>query len=51
MSNKDKGNLMAIVDSCKKINKFISKIPDVETFYQDEKTFDAVLMNFVVIGE
>jgi len=51
MSEKDKGNLSAIVDSCSKINKFTDDIWDLDSFFADEKTFDAVLMNFVVIGE
>ncbi len=51
MSEKDKGNLLAIIDSCSKIEKFISDIWDADAFFADEKTFDAVLMNFMVIGE
>jgi uncharacterized protein with HEPN domain len=51
MSEKDKGNLSAIIDSCSKIEKFIDHVWDAEAFFADEKTFDAVLMNFVIIGE
>lgn len=51
MSEKDKANLLAILDSCQKIQKFTSGISDADTFFADEKTFDAVLMNFVIIGE
>ena len=51
MSEKDKGNLLVIIDACKKIQKFIEGIADVDAFHEDQKTFDAVLMNFVVIGE
>lgn len=51
MSEKDKGNLLAIVDSCLKIEKFVANISDADAFFIDEKTFDAVLMNFVIIGE
>ncbi|QQS28918.1 MAG: DUF86 domain-containing protein [Sphingobacteriales bacterium] len=51
MSEKDKGNLLAIVDSCQKIEKFVEDIWDADAFFADEKTFDAVLMNFVIIGE
>nr|MBI1231769.1 DUF86 domain-containing protein [Cytophagales bacterium] len=51
MSEKDRGNLLAIIDSCLKIEKFVEDICDVDTFFEDEKTFDAVLMNFVIIGE
>ncbi len=51
MSEKDRGNLSAIVDSCSKIEKFTDEIRDADSFFADEKTFDAVLMNFVIIGE
>jgi len=51
MSEKDKGNLLAIVDAAEKILKFTEDILDADSLFADEKTFDAVLMNFVVIGE
>ena len=51
MSENDKANLLAIIDSILKIQKFTDRINDVNSFFTDEKTFDAVLMNFVVIGE
>lgn len=51
MSEKIKGNLLAIIDSCQKIQRFIKPIEDATAFYEDEKTFDAVLMNFIIIGE
>ena len=51
MSEKDKGNLFAIINSCTKIQKFTDNIRGADAFFADEKTFDAVLMNFVIIGE
>jgi len=51
MSEKDEGNLLAIIDACEKIQRFTSKIESADLFYEDEKTFDAVLMNFIIIGE
>ena len=51
MSEKERGNLAAIVDSCAKIEKFVWDIWDADAFFADEKTFDAVLMNFIIIGE
>ena len=51
MSEKDKANLFAILDSCNKIKTFTEEVWDADTFFEDEKTFDAVLMNFVIIGE
>ena len=51
MSEKDKGNLLSIIDACEKIKRFTSNLKNADDFYEDEKTFDAVLMNFVIIGE
>ncbi|MFZ5971316.1 MAG: DUF86 domain-containing protein [Bacteroidota bacterium] len=51
MSEKDRANLAALVESVEKIKTFIAAIGSADAFYQDEKTFDAVLMNFVIIGE
>jgi uncharacterized protein with HEPN domain len=51
MSEKDRGNLLGILDSCAKIQRFTEEMNDADAFYADERTFDAVLMNFVVIGE
>ncbi len=51
MSEKDKANLLAINDSCLKILRFSDEFWDADSFYKDDKTFDAVLMNFVIIGE
>ena len=51
MSEKDKGNLLAIIESCTKIRKFTEDLWDADSFYSDEIVFDAVLMNFVIIGE
>ncbi len=51
MSDKNKANLLAIVDSCGKILSFTADIWDADAFFADKKTFDAVLMNFVIIGE
>ena len=51
MFEKDKGNLLAILDSYSKILKFTAQINNADDFFSDERTFDAVLMNFVIIGE
>jgi uncharacterized protein with HEPN domain len=51
MSEKNRGNLLAIKDSCSKIQRFTRDIRDADALFADEKTFDAVLMNFVIIGE
>jgi len=51
MSEKNYGNLLAIIDASEKILKYTKQLLDADMFYSDEKTFDAVLMNFVIIGE
>ena len=51
MSNKDKANLLAILDSSRKINLFVTDHNSGDSLFQDIESFDAVLLNFVVIGE
>ena len=51
MSEKDRANVAAIIESAGKIKTFVSGINSADEFYRDDKTFDAVLMNFVIIGE
>ncbi len=51
LSDKDRVNLEAILLASTKIETFIKGIENHEQFYNDEKTFDSVLMNFVIIGE
>jgi uncharacterized protein with HEPN domain len=49
--NKDRLCLMAIQDAIRKIETCTQKHSDPNTFYADWKSFDAAMMNFVVIGE
>lgn len=51
MSEKDYGNLLAILDASEKIQRFTADHFDADSFFKDEETFDAVLLNFVIIGE
>ncbi len=51
MSDKDARSLQAILDAISKIEQFIKPFSDVDNFFTDIKSFDAVMMNFVVIGE
>ncbi|MEM6804134.1 MAG: HepT-like ribonuclease domain-containing protein [Bacteroidota bacterium] len=51
MSDKDRGNLLAILDSSSKIKKFVEDHENADSFHEDIETFDAVLLNFVIIGE
>jgi len=49
--SKDLGNLKAIQESIEKIFRFSQNFESAQQLYQDEVRFDAILMNFVVIGE
>ena len=50
-SHKDFSCLLNIIDSIDKINSYTSNFANADDFYNDTKSFDATLMNFVVIGE
>lgn len=44
-------NLIALIESIEKIELYTSEFNDADTFYHDQKSFDATMMQFVVIGE
>ena len=51
MSKKDKANLLSILDATDKILKYVQGTNSAEDYYQNSLVFDAILMNFLVIGE
>ncbi len=51
MLNKDKENLLDILDSIKKIDEYSKGFIDANAFYNNKLYFDAVMMNIVNIGE
>ena len=51
MSSKDEHSLHAILEAISKIHRFTKDHSDPDSLYEDEKAFDAVIMNFIVIGE
>ena len=51
MFEKEKYNLLAILESINKIQHYSSSFSDADEFFANEKTFDAALMNFIIIGE
>lgn len=51
ISQKDFMLLLNVQDAILKIKSYAANFSDVDEFYNDTKTFDAVMMNFVVIGE
>ncbi len=51
MLEKNKANVLAIIDSCSKISAYTNNISSSEELFDNQLVFDAVLMNFIVIGE
>jgi len=51
MPNKDFHRLEMIQDSIDKILDYTQKFENPDSFNEDIKTFDATMMNFVIIGE
>ena len=50
-SHKDFACLLNILDSIEKIRQYTGTYSNADELYSDSKSFDAVMMNFVVIGE
>lgn len=44
-------NLQALLESIEKIELYSKDFDDADKFYHDQKSFDASMMQFVVIGE
>jgi len=44
-------NLHALIESIEKIELYSQDFNDADEFYHDQKSFDATMMQFVVIGE
>jgi len=51
MSNKIKFDLLSLVEAIDKIELYSKEFCDADSFYHDQKSFDASMMQFVVIGE
>lgn len=51
MSNNIKLNLNALLEAIEKIGLYSKDFEDADMFYHDQKSFDASMMQFVVIGE
>ena len=49
--HKDFACLLTILESIKKIQTYSGKFENPDSFYQDNLSFDATMMNFIVIGE
>jgi len=50
-SHKDFSCIQNMLDSIQRIQEYTSRFKDADEFYNDTKSFDASMMNFIVIGE
>lgn len=50
-SHKDFICILNMLDSIKRIQQYSEKFTNADDFYDDTKSFDASMMNFIVIGE
>ena len=50
-SHKDFNYILNMLDSIKKIQEYSGKFQNADAFYDDTISFDATMMNFIVIGE
>ncbi len=51
MSHKDFSSLLNIVESVNKIEQYKEPFANADELFEDTKSFDAIMMNFIVIGE
>lgn len=51
MPKHDRANLLAILDAVTKIQNYVREFPESDALYLDTKSFDATMMNFIIIGE
>ena len=49
--SKVKLSLLSIIESIEKVELYTKDFNDAEDFYYDQKSFDATMMQFIVIGE
>lgn len=51
MLNKDYYILLSMIETIEKIIRYTSNYQSAEELYQNDRDFDAAMMNFIVIGE
>ena len=44
-------DLLSLLEAIEKIKLYSQDFDDADTFYHDQKSFDATMMQFIVIGE
>ena len=51
ISHKDFSCILNMIESINKIQQYSAKFENADDFYHDTISFDATMMNFIVIGE
>ena len=51
MSEKDRLNILSIQESIEKILTYSQSYADADDFFNNQRDFDAAMMNFIIIGE
>lgn len=51
MSEKDRLNLLSILEAIEKILSYSNSYKNPDDFFTNQRDFDAAMMNFIVIGE
>lgn len=51
MLNKDYYIILSILETIEKINRYTASYQSADELYQNDRDFDASMMNFIVIGE
>jgi uncharacterized protein with HEPN domain len=51
ISHKDFSCILNMIESIKKIQHYSGKFENADDFYEDSISFDATMMNFIIIGE
>jgi len=51
ISQKDFSCILNMLESIKKIRDYSSNLNNTDELFNDTKSFDAIMMNFIVIGE
>lgn len=49
--HKTKLSLLSIIEAIDKVSLYTNDFDDGEDFYHDQKSFDATMMQFIIIGE
>ena len=50
MSEKDKLIILSILDAEAKVSEYSKDYDDADTFYKNQRDFDAAMMNFIIIA-